>query len=71
VHEVTREDALQGLDLFRAHEGLDARDAVFAAVALRRGIEAILTSDRAFDAIPGLERVDPADVASVSALAGR
>lgn len=71
VHEVTREDALQGLDLFRAHEGLDARDAVFAAVAVRRGIEAILTSDRAFDAIPGLERVDPADVASVSALAGR
>lgn len=70
VHEVTREDGLRGLDLFRRHEGLDARDAVFAAVALGRGIGVILTSDGAFDAIPGLERVDPADAPAVSSLAG-
>ena len=71
VHDVTRDDALLGLDLFRAHEGLDARDGVFAAVAIRRSIGVILTSDRAFDAIPELERIDPADAASVAALALR
>jgi hypothetical protein len=40
---------------------LDARDAVFAALALNRGIDAILTTDRAFDGIADLERIDPTD----------
>ncbi len=47
-----------------------ARDAVFAALALNRGIDAILATDRAFDGIEGLERIDPADEQTVSTLIG-
>ena len=35
------------------------RDAVHAATALAYGIEAIASSDPAFDSIPGLRRIDP------------
>ena len=70
IHDVTGEDALRALGLFERHARLDARDAVFAAVAIGRGIDAILSSDRAFDGIDGLDRVDPADVQAVRALAG-
>lgn len=35
------------------------RDAVHAATALAYGIETIASSDRAFDGIPGLTRIDP------------
>lgn len=68
-HSVEPNDVQRGIDLFEAHDGLDARDAVFAALAINRGIDAILTPDRAFDEIDGLERVDPADERAVAALA--
>jgi predicted nucleic acid-binding protein len=58
------------LDLFRGHSDLDARDAVFAALALNRGIDAILSTDQAFDGVSGLERIDPADELAVATLAG-
>lgn len=35
--------------------------AVFAATALNRGISLILSPDQAYDAVPGLDRLDPAD----------
>jgi uncharacterized protein len=44
------------------------RDAIFAAQALNRGIDAILSPDRGFDSIPGLERIDPADAEAVATL---
>jgi len=44
------------------------RDAIFAAQALNHGIDAILSTDRDFDDVPGLERVDPADAAVVAKL---
>ena len=62
------QDATRALELFGAHERLSARDAVFAAVALGRGIDAILSTDRAFDDVRGLERIDPADEAAVESL---
>lgn len=71
VHPLELADVLRGLELLERGEGLHCRDASFAAVALRRGIEVILSADRAFDEVPGLERVDPADAAAVDALAGR
>jgi predicted nucleic acid-binding protein len=67
-HAVEPEDVLRALDLFAATERLGARDAVFAAVALNRGIPAILSPDRAFDEVAGLMRVDPADPPAVEAL---
>ena len=60
----------RGIDLFETHTGLDARDAVFAALALNRGIDAILATDRAFDEVGGLERIDPTDERAVATLIG-
>lgn len=39
--------------------GIRGRDAVHAATALAYGIEKIASTDRAFDGIPGLTRIDP------------
>jgi len=68
VLDLTLGDAARGLDLFAAHPQLHARDAVFAAVALERNIRHVLSPDRAFDAVPGLVRVDPLDADAVAAL---
>jgi predicted nucleic acid-binding protein len=62
---------MRGIDLFKTHPRPDARDAVFAAVALNRGIDAILATDRAFDGVDGLERIDPADDQALASLSGR
>ncbi len=70
LHPVEPDDALLGIDLFEANPRLDARDAVFAAVALNRGIDIILATDRAFDEIRGLERIDPADEQAIATLIG-
>lgn len=69
-HPLEPNDVQRGIDLFAAHDDLDARDAVFAALAINRGIEAILTTDRAFDGIDELERIDPADERAVATLVG-
>jgi len=69
LHAVEPDDVLRATDLYERHERLDARDAVFAAVALNRGIGAILSPDRGFDGIEALERIDPADEPAVLALA--
>jgi predicted nucleic acid-binding protein len=71
VHDVTRADAHMGLDLYAKSARLDPIDAVFAATALRRGIDTIVSADRAFEGIPGLRRVDPLDEPAVAALLGR
>jgi uncharacterized protein len=68
LHEVQPADVLRALDLYAASDRLGSRDAVFAAVALNRGIPAILSPDRAFDEVAGLTRIDPADRGAVEAL---
>jgi predicted nucleic acid-binding protein len=65
-HPVEPNDVQRGIDLFEAHPALDARDAVLAALAINRGIEAILATDRAFDGIERLRRIDPADERAVA-----
>jgi uncharacterized protein len=67
-HPVEPNDVQRGIDLFEAHADLDARDAVFAALAINRGIDAILSTDHAFDKIDDLERIDPADERAVASL---
>lgn len=69
LHPLEPHDVQRGIDLFEAHAELDARDAVFAALAMNRGIDAILATDRAFDEIDGLERIDPTDRLRVAELA--
>ncbi len=68
LHTVTQSDIERALGLWCEHERLDMRDAIFAAQALNRGIDAILSADRGFDGIPGLQRIDPADTEAVATL---
>jgi uncharacterized protein len=68
LHAADESDMRRALELYEWHPALGTTDAVFAAVALNRGIDAILTADRHFDGIPGLERVDPLDADAVAAL---
>ncbi|MGN6189331.1 MAG: type II toxin-antitoxin system VapC family toxin [Conexibacter sp.] len=70
LHDVKASDLTLALWLFETHERVTARDATFAAVALNRGLDAILSADRDFDEIPGLERIDPRDEARVHTLLG-
>lgn len=58
-HEVTRSDLLLALSLFRSLPRLEMRDAIHAATALERGVFTIVSSDRAFDDVAGIERLDP------------
>ncbi len=50
--------------------GLGMADRLHAAVAIGAGCEVIVTTDRAFDGLDGLRRVDPLDIDAVKALAG-
>lgn len=43
-------------------QGLDSRDAVHAAVVLEHRLEGIISTDKGFDAIPGVTRFDPRDL---------
>jgi predicted nucleic acid-binding protein len=68
LHVVEPSDIERALDLWSDYEQLDMRDAIFAAQALNRDIDAILSPDRDFDGIPGLERIDPVDAEIVTRL---
>jgi predicted nucleic acid-binding protein len=68
LHDVERRDLVRALELFAATDALDARDAMFAALALNRGIGIVLSPDRAFDSVPGLRRIDPLDGDAVATL---
>jgi predicted nucleic acid-binding protein len=68
LHAVEPSDVERALELWCEHERLDVRDAILAAQALNRDIDAILSPDRDFDEIPGLQRIDPADPEAVSTL---
>lgn len=61
IHDVAWPDVRLALNLFEDHRELHMRDAIHAATALNQGIDAIVSPDRAFDAIAGLDRIDPTD----------
>lgn len=54
-------DLRRGLGLFTRHQGLDAADAVLAAVALRVQADALVSADTAFGAVRGLKHIQPTD----------
>lgn len=43
---------------------LHARDAIHAATCVVHGLEAIVSPDTGFDAVAGLRRTDPRDLAA-------
>jgi predicted nucleic acid-binding protein len=57
VFPVEEGDVLRAKDLLGNHGSLSARDGLHTAVMLRRGIQRILTFDRGFDLIAGIQRV--------------
>lgn len=69
VLDVTEEvlDRALGLTV----RGLGANDRVHVATCLVNDIDTMLTADRGFDDVPGLRRVDPADLAEVRTLLAR
>jgi uncharacterized protein len=57
VHPVEVEDVTRARGLVERSIGRSARDAIHVAVMQRREIYRVMTFDRAFDGIPGIERV--------------
>lgn len=47
-------------ELLEQHPGIHVRDAIHAATCLRFGLDRILSTDRHFDALSKLDRIDPA-----------
>lgn len=68
LHAVEPADAEKAAELFAASTSLSARDAVFAAVALRHDLDTILSADGDFDGLSDLNRLDPADPNTVGQL---
>lgn len=53
-------DLRRGLELFEEHDQLGSFDCVLAAAVVRRGANALVSADRAFDGVPGLRALEPA-----------
>ena len=66
---VAREQLDRGLTIFAATPGIGAFDAVLAAAALDAGAGALVSADRSFTTVEGLEHVFPDD-AGISHLLG-
>lgn len=64
---VQRHHLVAGLTVFERHVAIGAFDAVLAAVALEAGAHALVSADRAFSDIPGLNHVIP-DEAGITQL---
>lgn len=58
VYPVSREDVERASRVLDGLGATSARDALHVAVMQRREVGRILTFDRAFDGIPGIERVE-------------
>jgi hypothetical protein len=54
-------DVALAADLLQRHapQGFRSRDAIHAAVMHNNGLTTIVTADRHFDLLPGVERIDP------------
>ncbi len=57
VFPVEADDVLQARDLLLSSAGISARDAIHAVIMKRFGVVRILSFDRGFDAVPGVERI--------------
>jgi predicted nucleic acid-binding protein len=69
LHAVDAQDAEHAAELFASTTQITARDAIFAAIAVRHGLEVIVSADAHFDELAQLRRVDPTDGAAIESLA--
>jgi predicted nucleic acid-binding protein len=58
VLSIERLDVDAAKDIVLRYAALSARDALHVAIMRHHGIERIMTFDRGFDAVPGIERLD-------------
>ncbi len=61
VYPVTVADVQRAVDLFRryAPQGVRSRDLIHVAVMLNNGLTDIISTDRHFDLVEGIRRIDP------------
>jgi predicted nucleic acid-binding protein len=61
VYPVTSNEIQAGLTLYRqyASQGVRSRDVIHAAVMMSNGLTEIISADRHFDLIAGIQRLDP------------
>jgi predicted nucleic acid-binding protein len=64
VEPVYAEDIVCAAELVPVHPRMEARDLLHLAVMTRLGVTRIVSADRGFDQVAGVERLDPADVDS-------
>ena len=57
VFSYDMEDVRLARAILRQVPGIQARDAIHAAIMLNRGIARIMSHDRGFDRVPGIERI--------------
>jgi predicted nucleic acid-binding protein len=64
VYPVTLRDIRRALELFAEYSayGTQARDTIHAAIMQNNGIRLIVSADRHFDRVEGIERVDPQEL---------
>ncbi len=67
---VNSRDLDVGLALFEQHEELGAFDSLLAGVALNRGLDGLISADRAFGSVTGLRWINPASRSLESLLRG-
>lgn len=68
VHPTDREVVLRALGLIDDLRELSVADAIHAATALAHSVPAVVSADSDFDAISGIERIDPLDSTRLAAL---
>lgn len=61
VHPMTASTWTEMQSVLRQYPTLDTRDSVYAAVALEHGIKYIVSTDKDFDEIDQITRIDPLD----------
>lgn len=57
VYPVVRADVIEAKEIVAGLVGVSARDAIHVAVMRHRGVSSVMSFDRAFDDVPGLERI--------------
>ena len=63
IEPVNPQDVLLAAELANEHRGVRARDLVHAAVMRRLDLSRIISADRDFDRVAGIERLDPLQLA--------
>lgn len=59
IEPIYERDVRDAARLADSHAGVSARDLLHASVMIRLGIHQIVSTDRDFDSLPDIERLDP------------